>query len=211
MKTQSSILTRWLPLALMLTVASARAQDSTPPLTDWRHVQNVRPAAAGLVRIEIPSTTHGAAQQNLSDLRLINPSGVETPFLLQWPHLETITTRAVSGFRARIDGDKTCLEMVPPPGESIRALTLETATPTFIKAVTLEVPRTEPPGSQSVNPALSSASGMAAAASVLSFQPDLGNNSASPSMIAGRRPQLSRVPPWNCPRPPQPPSRKPSR
>lgn len=138
MKTQSSILTRWLPLALMLTVASAEAQDNPPLLADWRQVQSVTPSAAGLVRIEIPSTTHGGAQQNLSDLRLINPSGAETPFLLQWPQQDTVTTRAVSGFRARLEGDKTYLEMVPPPGESIRALTLESVTSTFLKAVTLE-------------------------------------------------------------------------
>lgn len=138
MKTQSSILTRWLPLALMLAAASAEAQDNTPPLADWRHVQSVTPASTGLVRIEIPSTTHGAAQQDLRDLRLISPAGVETPFLLQWPQQDTIATRAVSGFRARIEGDKTYLDLSPPPGEPIRALTLETATATFLKAVTLE-------------------------------------------------------------------------
>lgn len=139
MKTQPSPLTWWLSLAVILTAASARAQDnSAPSMADWRHMQQVTPAAAGFVRIEIPSTTHGAAQQDLRDLRLLNPSGLETPFLLQWPQQDTVATRAVSGFRARIEGDKTYLEMAPPSGEPIRALALEAATATFLKAVTLE-------------------------------------------------------------------------
>lgn len=139
MKTPSSPLTWWLSLAVILTAASARAQETRAlPLADWRHMQNVTPAATGFVRIEIPSTTHGAAQQDLQDLRLLNPAGEETPFLLQWPQQETVATRTVSEFRARIEGDKTYLEMAVPPGEPIRALTLEAATATFLKAVTLE-------------------------------------------------------------------------
>lgn len=138
MKTSSLILTRWLPLTCVLVAASVRAQEGTSPLADWRHVQTVTPSTTGLVRMEIPSSTLGAAQGGLQDLRLLNPAGVETPFHLQWPQQDTVATRTASGFRARIEGDKTYLEMAPPSGEAIRAITLEAATATFIKAVTLE-------------------------------------------------------------------------
>jgi hypothetical protein len=71
-------------LVLLVLAAPARAADEPGDLRRlFTHQADVRVAPpGGLVRLELPPAVLAECRPDLSDLRLLDPSGRETPFLV---------------------------------------------------------------------------------------------------------------------------------
>ena len=65
---------------MLAALATSTAQALNP--SSWSNRQTVIVALPGLARIELPPATLDAARPALEDLRLTDPSGRETPYLL---------------------------------------------------------------------------------------------------------------------------------
>jgi hypothetical protein len=127
------------PLLLALcfsTVASAA------DFAAWTHRQTVRITQPGLTRLELEpalldaSRTTGGAP--FHDLRVINPAGVETPYIIALPRTMRPASVGAAGFKATLNPTTTVLEFQPPDAFTIQELVLKTNGENFIKAATLE-------------------------------------------------------------------------
>jgi len=108
----------------------------------WTHRQTVRIAQPGLTRLELESalldssrTTGGAP---FHDLRVISPSGVETPYIIALPRTMRPASVGAVGFKVTLNPTATVLEFQPPDAFTIQELVLKTNGENFIKAATLE-------------------------------------------------------------------------
>jgi hypothetical protein len=52
---------------------------------EWQFRQNLEVRASGLNRVDLPLSTLDAARPNLEDLRIIDASGREIPYLVKRP------------------------------------------------------------------------------------------------------------------------------
>lgn len=127
------------PLFLALCCCSlASAAD----FAAWTHRQTVRVTQPGLTRLELEpalldaSRTTGGAP--FHDLRIINPAGVETPYIIASPDISRPARADAVGFKATLNAKITVIEFQPPTRETISEIVLETPAPQFIKAATVE-------------------------------------------------------------------------
>src|SRR4051812_18583182 len=95
-----------LAFGLLLTQALPGHSD---PHAAWQYTQTVEVPAAGLVRFEVPPATLSASSPHLDDLRLVSPKGIETPYVVEWPQLDSGQTRLVAAFRAALNDQNTVL------------------------------------------------------------------------------------------------------
>ncbi|MCX6876360.1 MAG: hypothetical protein NTW21_21505 [Verrucomicrobia bacterium] len=122
----------------MLAVAPA----ATHPAWQWE--QAVQVPAAGMVRLDLPPPTLNASRPDLADLRLLSPTGVETPYLMEVPESAAPREMKAVDFKATLvepapaTAAATVLEVGTGTGEPIAAVTLETPAREFIKSVTIE-------------------------------------------------------------------------
>ncbi|CAN5746678.1 hypothetical protein BH11VER1_BH11VER1_28850 [soil metagenome] len=131
---KKSILLLWLSAAL--TSHGVFALDATP----WQHEQSFEISASGITRLELPAETLNVSRAELQDLRLISPSGVETPYILERFSLTPPREAAVRTFKSNfIESDGgTVVEVETGSAEPIEALTLDSPAANFIKAARLE-------------------------------------------------------------------------
>ena len=50
---------------------------------EWRNAQTLEVPAKGLVRVSVPTATLDAAQPGLEDLRIVDPTGNQVPYLIE--------------------------------------------------------------------------------------------------------------------------------
>lgn len=127
------------PLLLALCLTSvANAAD----FAAWTHRQTVRVAQPGLTRLELEPALLDASQTTggapFHDLRVINPAGVETPYIIALPRTMRPTRVDATGFKATLNPTTTVLEFQPPDAFTIEELVLKTNGENFVKAATLE-------------------------------------------------------------------------
>jgi hypothetical protein len=131
MNTHSLLLT-----LLLSTVASAA------DFAAWTHRQTMRITQPGLTRLELEpalldaSRTTGGAP--FHDLRVISPTGVETPYIIALPRTMRPTSVNAEGFKTTLNPTSTVLEFQPPDAFTVQELVLKTNGENFIKAATLE-------------------------------------------------------------------------
>ncbi len=108
----------------------------------WTHRQTVNIAQPGLTRLELEpalldaSRTTGVAA--FHDLRVISPSGVETPYIVALPRIMRPEMLGVVAFKNTLNPSTTVLEFQASPGNTITEVLLQTNSGSFIKAATLE-------------------------------------------------------------------------
>jgi hypothetical protein len=124
---------------LLLTTGSGFAL--TP--TEWQHRQKLRVAAPELTKIVLPAGTFDAAQPALSDLRLLDPTGQEVPYLLDRDVAsrgsEPGSAFGPKSFRTTPNGDATQLLIETGTAGSLDAIDLETSAPFFLKAAHVDI------------------------------------------------------------------------
>ncbi len=127
---------------LLLALCAVSGQTAIVP-TEWPQRQALTVAAPGLVKITLPAATFDGAQPDLSDLRVVDPSGREVPYLLD----RDLTARAVEpsragapqSFQATIKGDTTQLLCATGTAALLESIELETSVPFFLKAALVEI------------------------------------------------------------------------
>jgi len=129
-------------LALLFTLLATGATAAITP-TEWSHRQALPVTAPGLTRLTLPAATFDAAQPDLTDLRLLDASGQELPYLLDRDlavrGFEPVRPLSPRSFRASPAGDTTLLQVETGTSEPLEALDLETSVPFFLKAAHVEV------------------------------------------------------------------------
>jgi hypothetical protein len=124
-------------LALCLSTVASAADFAA-----WTHQQTVRITQPGLTRLELEPALLNASRTNdgasFHDLRVINPAGVETPYIVALPRIMRPEHLNAAAFKATLNPTTTVLEFQPPTRETISEVLLQTNAFQFIKAATLE-------------------------------------------------------------------------
>jgi hypothetical protein len=120
--------------ALFLSLGVARAE--LPP--DWQYLQQVEVTQPGLVKLNLPVDTLGAARSGLEDLRLYDPAGAEVPYLLERPIRPVTVVRRPQKFDLSLTPEATIINLETGLDRPIEGLTLQTGAGQFIKAVQIE-------------------------------------------------------------------------
>lgn len=126
-------------LLAALTLCVRPAGAAAPP--EWRVSQEVRVAAPGLAKIRLPLETLGAAQPSLADLRLLDTSGQEVPFLIDQPVPEPARDLPLDRVSAAMEDKKTVITGEVPAAmrsTGFESITLLSPTDDFLKPVSLE-------------------------------------------------------------------------
>ena len=105
---------------------------------EWRNTQTFDVPAKGLVRVNIPATTLNTAQPGLEDLRIIDSTGNQVPYLIERLLPEPETTIRPMEFRSTIENGPTQLDLKTGTAAPIISLTLETPATQFMKAADVE-------------------------------------------------------------------------
>lgn len=123
----------------VLSLSVRPAGAAVPP--EWRFSQEVRVAAPGLARLRLPLETLGAAQPSLADLRLLDSSGKEVPFLIDQPAPEPERDLPLDRMTAAMENKKTVITGEVPAAmrsTGFESITLLSPTEDFLKPLSLE-------------------------------------------------------------------------
>src|SRR5262252_5615569 len=74
---------------------------------EWRNTQALDIPAKGLVRVNVPPVTLDAAQSGLEDLRIIDSTGNQVPYLIERLVSESESTTRPAEFRSTIENGAT--------------------------------------------------------------------------------------------------------
>jgi hypothetical protein len=105
---------------------------------DWQFRQAVTVAAPGLVRVELPPATLDAARPGLEDLRLVDPTGRETPYLLVRSTHAAPAPFAVRSFGVVLANRGTVVMIGSDGTTPLAGVVLATPAPVFLKSATVE-------------------------------------------------------------------------
>src|SRR5215831_8694112 len=117
-------------LAIFVAVNTTLAFDPN----EWRYKQSFEVPAKGLVRVNVPAATLNVAQPGLEDLRIIDSTGNQIPYLIErlLPDPESIIRP--TEFRSTIENGATQLNLKTVTGAPIIGVSLETPATHFMKA-----------------------------------------------------------------------------
>ncbi|MCE9518372.1 MAG: DUF3999 domain-containing protein [Verrucomicrobia bacterium] len=120
--------------AIAFLIAETHAIDTTA----WQHEQAVTISAPGLIRLDVPPETINVALPQLADVRLLSPSGVESPYVIGWPAGDPPRVISPRSFKASLTDPSTVLEIETGTINAIEAVSLESPAASFIKAARVE-------------------------------------------------------------------------
>ncbi len=120
----------------MTTLLLAVLALATP--TEWKHVQSLDVTRPGLVTVGLPPATLNAARAGLEDLRILDDTDRELPYLLLRPSRRLASVVMPKKFTASLAARKTVLIIETGGKYPLEAVTLETPAYGFIKAVSVE-------------------------------------------------------------------------
>ena len=105
---------------------------------EWRQTQVLDVSSPGLTRVSLPAATLDAAQPGLEDLRLVDQTGNQVPYLIERPAPEAESTVRPTEFRSSIENGATRLILKTGTSAPIAGVTLETPATQFVKGVDVE-------------------------------------------------------------------------
>src|ERR1700757_3129143 len=94
-------------LAIELAGQSCLAFDPN----EWRNTQALEIPAKGLVRVNVPTATLDAAQPGLEDLRIVDSTGNQVPYLVERLLPGAESTMRPAEFRSAIENGATRLNL----------------------------------------------------------------------------------------------------
>ena len=74
---------------------------------EWRETQSLEVPAPGLTRVNLPSATLDVAQPDLEDVRVLDPTGNQVPYLIERPAPEAESTVRAKEFRSTMETGAT--------------------------------------------------------------------------------------------------------
>jgi hypothetical protein len=105
---------------------------------EWRQTQMLDVSGPGLVRVSLPAATLDAAQPGLEDLRLVDQTGNQVPYLIERRAPEAESTVRPTEFRSSIENGVTRLILKTGTSAPIAGISLETPARQFVKGVDVE-------------------------------------------------------------------------
>ena len=105
---------------------------------EWRNTQALEVPTKGLVRVNVPTATLDAAQPGLEDLRIIDSTGSQVPYLIERVLPDAESAIRPTEFRSTIENGATQLNLKTGTGAPIIGVTLETPATQFMKAADAE-------------------------------------------------------------------------
>ncbi len=123
---------------LLLSVACTGHHLSALDVTAWKHQQPADITTPGITRLELPAETLNTSRSQLEDIRLLSPSGVETPFIIERSSLTPPRSAAVRDFKSTLLEGTTVIAMETGSADAIEAVILETPSENFIKPALVE-------------------------------------------------------------------------
>ena len=123
-------------VALAIVVAAQTTLAFNP--NEWRNTQALEVPAKGLVRVNVPATTLDAAQPGLDDLRIVDSTGNQVPYLIERLQPDPESTTRPTEFRSTIENGATHLNLKTGTTTPIIGMSLETPATQFIKAADVE-------------------------------------------------------------------------
>jgi hypothetical protein len=134
---RSHLLRSFCVLVALTIVADAQTSLAFDP-NEWRNTQTVEVPAKGLVRVSVPATTLDAAQPGLEDLRIVDSTGNQVPYLIERMLPDSESTIRPTEFRSTIENGATRLNLKTGTGAPISGVSLETPATQFMKAADVE-------------------------------------------------------------------------
>ncbi len=122
---------------LLLPATAGRALESS----DWKSRQTVTVEHTGVIKLVLPPATLDLARTGLEDLRLLDPAGHETPFVIEHP-APSLAARAVGPKSVRTNLTESSTQLVIETGTNnaaLDAVILTTPALAFIKAARVEI------------------------------------------------------------------------
>lgn len=133
-------------LLLLTALFAATSGSAALTPTEWQHRQPLNVPTPGLVKVPLSAATFDSAQPDLRDLRLIDATAQEVPYLLDrdfssrgLPPFEPARLLSPKSFRVTPNGDTTQLLIETGTDEKLDALDLQTPVPFFLKAAHVEI------------------------------------------------------------------------
>lgn len=124
---------------LLVTALLATRAAAALTATEWSRRQTVDVAAPGLVRLVPTAATFDTAGPEQADLRLLDANGTELAYLLDRPPVPAAQTIRPTSFAAKLESGATVLTLATGTTNALRAVTLETPHPFFLKAARIEL------------------------------------------------------------------------
>src|SRR5215468_9624897 len=124
-------------LVALTIVVDAQTSPAFDP-NEWRNTQALEVPARGLVRVNIPTATLDAAQPGLEDLRIIDSTGNQVPYLIERLLPDSESTIRPTEFRSTIENGATQLNLKTGTSAPIIGVRLETPATQFMKAADVE-------------------------------------------------------------------------
>jgi hypothetical protein len=134
---QSHLLHSFCVSVALTIVVDAQTTPAFDP-NEWRNTQTLDVPARGLARVNVPATTLNAAQPGLEDLRIIDSSGNQVPYLIERLLPDTESSVQPTEFRSTIENGATQLNLKTGTTAPIIGVSLETPATQFMKAVEVE-------------------------------------------------------------------------
>jgi hypothetical protein len=127
--------------ALQVTLLALCGATTVGAITpnEWRFRQTIEVPASGLVRVSLPAETLDAARADLADVRLLDPSGREVPYIIDTSAAQPEGEMEAKGFQAQIEGTATRLNIETGTDATLHGVSLEApGTAEFIKPAKIE-------------------------------------------------------------------------
>lgn len=118
---------------LALTTAGHAASFS-----DWQHRQTLRIPSSGLVKLSLPIDTLDAARPGLEDLRVVDVSGNEVPYVVERPAPPGERVREARSVQVTLSASATVVTIETGLTERLEGVTLASPATSFVKAVQIE-------------------------------------------------------------------------
>ncbi len=119
---------------LLLSVASISQHLPALDVTAWKQQQPVNITTPGITRLELPAETLNASRSQFEDIRLLSPSGAESPFIIERSSLTPPRSAAVRDFKSLLLEGATIIAIETGSADAIEAVVLETPEENFIKS-----------------------------------------------------------------------------
>ena len=105
---------------------------------EWRNTQVLEVPAKGLVRVNLPATTLDVAQPGLEDLRVVDSTGSQVPYLIERLLPGPESTKPPREFRSTIENGETHLIVKTGSNAPLVGVSLETPATRFMKGADVE-------------------------------------------------------------------------
>ena len=85
--------------------------------------------------VDVPPATLNVSRPQLEEVRLLSPSGIETPYVIEWPAFSILTNSIALPPQASLVNQTTVLTLATGTAEPIEAVILESLLSFFAHAL----------------------------------------------------------------------------